>query len=368
MEEKQILILANFAATFGGNFIQSMKAIERRIHGGVTFVFPEAARGLDWTGELRRVLYTDWSVASLRQAFQTADAERPVALAHLHFVGNRVALATRLAWHGRVPVLFHLHNHVGASQGILAPLKRLVVAWAYRGTWKLGVSNGVTESMRSLSPEHAATLYNGLDFSRLEVVGETSAMEAPAGTIRCLTMGNHFERKGVDLSARAVKRLRESGHPALLFVAMNEGAVEAMLSFLKDRLQDDQVSEYVRPIPARNDIATYYRQTDVFLSPSREEGFTYATDEAIYTGAQVVLSRCSGQAEKTVPGFEWVADPKDGDISEPLAEKILLLARLPQEEKDRRVQEARAYLEEHFSLEAWAEKLLEVYGRILAGQ
>ena len=54
-------------------------------------------------------------------------------------------------------------------------------------------------------------IYNALDFNRLAEVGEDRYIDDAPGTIRCMIMGNHYERKGVDLAAKAIQMLNRGG-------------------------------------------------------------------------------------------------------------------------------------------------------------
>jgi hypothetical protein len=50
---KQVVIVANFAATFGGNFIQSMKALQANEEISVRYILPEVARKCNWIGSVK---------------------------------------------------------------------------------------------------------------------------------------------------------------------------------------------------------------------------------------------------------------------------------------------------------------------------
>ena len=130
---------------------------------------------------------------------------------------------------------------------------------------------------------------------------------------------------------------------------------------MQQYLGTDNFDSYIKPIPARNDIATYYKKIDVFLSPSREEGWTWAIDEAAYCGCQVIASKIPGQDENTVPGFVWCGNPNKGDITQEMADKILYLAKLPKQEKEKNTKVARDYMMKEFSMDKWVENILAVY-------
>ena len=67
---KRILIVAQFAPTFGGNFIESMKSSMKSLQEAeeisVRYLLPEQAKSCEWISDLTEVHYTDWSFPVIR--------------------------------------------------------------------------------------------------------------------------------------------------------------------------------------------------------------------------------------------------------------------------------------------------------------
>lgn len=119
----------------------------------------------------------------------------------------------------------------------------------------------MADSMRFYSPDHVTTVYNAMDFNRLSWIGEDHYIDTSSKAIRCMIMGNHYERKGVDIAAKAVQMLNGGGTPTVLYIALNDSVVPALRDFLHQHLGTDDFDSYIKPIPARNDIATYYKKS-----------------------------------------------------------------------------------------------------------
>jgi len=358
---KQVVIVANFAATFGGNFIQSMKALQANEEISVRYILPEAARKCNWIPELTKVYYTDWSFGSLRSVWKEVNQAQVVDIVHFHFVGGKEALRCKIVFSPADKIVWHLHNHVVRWPGRLVWFKDLAKRYLYHGSYKIGVSNSVADSMRFYSSKHVTTVYNAMDFDRLSWIGEDHYIETSSKAIHCMIMGNHYERKGVDIAAKAMQLLNGGGHPAVLYVVLNDSVVPALRDFLRQSLGTNDFDSYIKTVPVRNDIATYYKKIDVFLSPSREEGWTWAIDEAAYCGCQVIASRIPGQDENTVPGFLWCGNPNEKDITKEMANQILYLTQVPNEEKEKKTKVARDYMRKEFSMDKWVENILAVY-------
>lgn len=361
---KNILIVAQFAPTFGGNFIESMKSLQEAEGISVRYLLPEQAKSCEWISDLTEVRYTDWSFYSLKKVWHELNQDAPVDVVHFHFVNGIPAIRCRLVFQCSESMVWHLHNHVGSSKGCLSWLKKGLKKWLYHGSYKIGVSRSVSESMKKFSSSHLFTIYNALNFNRLAEVGEDRYIDDVLGTIRCMIMGNHYERKGVDFAAKAIQMLNRGGHSVVLYIVLNENIIPSVRIFLQNVLGTNDFDSYIKMIPARNDIATYYRKIDIFLSPSREEGWTWAIDEAAYCGCQVIASKIPGQDENDVPGFCWVGNPNTQDISEEISQKILSLYQLPEEQKKANLDKARAYMAKEFSMEKWREKILDVYNQM----
>ena len=354
-----VLVVANLAATFGGNFVESLVALQSNVSGGVTYVLPEGAKGREWLPRLGDVRFTDWSLGSLHRIWQEVAHEEPISIVHLHFIGLRDGVKCRLAF-GKARYIFHTHNHfvVESPNPIKKILKYIFAHYMYHGAYKIGVSQSVSDSVAAISPQRVYTIYNALNLGRLEKVGEEHVIN-PADQIRCMIMGNHYERKGVDIAARAIAELRSSGHDIVLYVAMNDYFRPAFENFICKMM--GKLPEWIRPIPARNDIATYYRKMDFFLSPSREEGFPYATCEAAYCGCEVIASTIGGQNESKVPNVNWIGDPNKSDIHKELADKILELMRFTEKEREQRTDIVRKYIVQNMSMQNWVQQVLSVY-------
>lgn len=356
---KEILIVANLASSFGGNWIESMKALEKAKGVHIRYLFPMAAEKQYWIKEIGHSYFTDWSEKSLKNVWKEINNDKPVNIVHFHFIDGLTGIRCRNAFSGKCHFVWHLHNHI-SSRGKMALVKDILKKWMYRNSFKIGVSDSVSDSVKRISPKNVRTVYNAMDFARLDVTGEESCISKKAGVIRCMIMGNHFERKGVDMAAKAVQMLTMGGEKAELYIVADSYFNQQIESFLNQHVGKGWQS-FAKIIPTRNDIGTYYKKMDFFLSPSREEGWTWAIEEAAYCGCQVVVSSIPGQDENKVPGFYWVGNPNHKDISTEIADVIKKVYKLPEKDKKERMEKANAYMKKQFSMDKWVENLLAVY-------
>lgn len=104
---------------------------------------------------------------------------------------------------------------------------------------------------------------------------------------------------------------------------------------------------------------------DFFLSPSREEGWTWAIEEAAYCGCQVIVSSIPGQDENKVPGFYWVGNPNHEDISTEIVDVIKKAYKLSEKNKEEMMKKSITYMKKQFSMDKWVENVVRIYDEVM---
>ena len=127
----------------------------------------------------------------------------------------------------------------------------------------IGVSKWVATSMKQngLNPPKIKWVLNAVDFNRL-AKWEKLNLKKEDNEIIVFMMGWPYSVKGVDIAIRALKRLREAGCNAILVTPHHN---------IKNELMNDfgELPDFVRFVDAREDVATFMNNADVFLSASR---------------------------------------------------------------------------------------------------
>jgi glycosyltransferase involved in cell wall biosynthesis len=162
--------------------------------------------------------------------------------------------------------------------------------------------------------------------------------------------GYHYAVKGVDLAINAVKKLALDGKNVVLqiVVAKNDALIK------KTIIENfNVVPDFVELLPPRNDIATYYKNSDVFLSASREESFCYAIREAAYCECLVIASDIP--AHNDVPlEFRF----KSQDYLD-LYEKISFAINL--ENRQEIVQNSKEFVIKKYSIDSWSQQISTIF-------
>jgi phosphatidylinositol alpha-1,6-mannosyltransferase len=158
--------------------------------------------------------------------------------------------------------------------------------------------------------------------------------------------------KGVELVLQALARLH-SRYPRLLYVVVGDGDLRPRLEHeVRARFPTLQVWFAGAQPPER--LRGFYEAADVFVMPSRQEGFGIVFLEAMAVGRPVIAGRCGGAPEVVADGETgFLVEPSD---VETLTARLALLLDRP--ELCRQMGEAgRRHVAEHFSFDVFQSRV-----------
>jgi glycosyltransferase involved in cell wall biosynthesis len=200
-------------------------------------------------------------------------------------------------------------------------------------------------------PRIRTVIYNGIDVS-----GYEPSYKTPSGPLSLVTVGALAPRKGQEYVIEALKLVDAAGVSAKL-VLVGSGADEAMLQRVA---AGSGVGDLITFAGEHADPRPFLSSADVFVLPSRQEGFSNAILEAMAAALPVIATDVGGNAEAIVQG-------QGGLIVEPGKPDALAAAII---ELDRNRLELNAMgrfnrerVVERFSLEGSARSLADWYFR-----
>lgn len=372
---QNVLHLTDYGAPYEGNFVSSLRALEAKMNAegrAMAYVFPPRAAKQLWAQEMARskpnvvILKPGGFFSYMRQVRRFLKDTKSGVL-HVHFIHYREKIASLLAARTcghRVKLVVHLHNHLELPKSFLRALpQRLYLAQAERFVC---CSASVADHLKAdgIPAKKVVVAENAIAFARLdESVPLTHAeLGLPQDAKTALIFGFDFYRKGVDLAVEAVRQLREDrGRNVSLAVVLSSRKEEAERNILC-LLGLERLPGWIRLLPPRSDVGSYYRFADVFLSPSREEGFCYALVEAVYCKIPVAASAIDAQKNLRLPEHSFCVP---GDASS-LADAISFQLDLPSEQGfDATLEEAKRRVVAAYSLSAWADAVIAAYNDLL---
>jgi len=118
--------------------------------------------------------------------------------------------------------------------------------------------------------------------------------------IRILTVGRICEEKGTDIAANVYRRLVNDGHHIRWYI-MGDGSKEEKKRVLS-LLENEQQKENFVYMGRRTNPYPYMKQCDIYVQPSRFEGYCTATNEARILGCPIVMTDVSGAKEQIQDG------------------------------------------------------------------
>ena len=189
---------------------------------------------------------------------------------------------------------------------------RSIDRWTYKHYSRIAcVSSAALSGLRNWIPEldpRLLLIQNGIDldrFSGAAPLRKEDVIAASGPVILCV--GRLDYQKGQDIVLRALK-----DHPTLNAVFVGEGPFLKALSRLARDLAIERRVHFLGP---RNDIARLLKMSDLYVQPSRVEGFGLATIEAMTAGVPVIAARVPGLAEVVADAALSFEAENSGDLS-----------------------------------------------------
>lgn len=203
------------------------------------------------------------------------------------------------------------------------------------------------------------TIYNGLDLS------DRSAAPKPTvnpGNVLVATVGNIRKVKGHDTFIKAAALIR-SRCPGVSFSIAGEVLEQDYFVELLALVRDLNLSDRFSFIGGVSDTQNYLSEVDIFVLPSRSEGFSNAIIEAMEASLPVVATDVGGNAEAVRDGVTgFIVPPED---PEALSEAIVRLVSEPSQAKGMGIA-GKSLASEMFTTEAMMGRIVSAYKDLLA--
>jgi glycosyltransferase involved in cell wall biosynthesis len=191
----------------------------------------------------------------------------------------------------------------------------------------LTVSRQVEQSIKAsgVDRDRVRTLYSGLDLPAGALLWDRQAirrqLSIPSEAVLLGTVANLFERKGYDVMLEALARV---GHmePAVQYLIVGTGD-RAYERALRSQVEALNLSRHVHFAGFQDPVYPYIAAMDLYVQPSRMEGFGIAVIEAMAMGKAVIGTATGGLPEVIVHEETGLLVPPDD--SGALAEAVRVL-------------------------------------------
>ncbi len=337
-----------------------------RLLGRARVVGRRIVRGIDVTYVPypvlpRRMLYR--AVAPSMAAFSAGAFRRLVREAgacfvHAHELYPSGAAAARLVEDAHMPLVVSVHGSDLYSNLSRQSWRAALVEVARRSAAIVCVGHALAENVEVML---------GADPARIHVVPDCYDDDAFAyidrempenRTLRFLTVGRLVPEKGLDVLLRAVASLIAQGHDVSLRI-VGAGFLAAELESLRHELGLGERVTFLGPL-ATNRLQKEYAAADLYVQPSRREGFGLALVEAMATGLPAVATASGGPSDIMSSDCGILVEPDDvRALTSGLSRAIVTFP-----EFDRAAIADR--MRDRYGREAVGEALVRVYRSVLA--
>jgi glycosyltransferase involved in cell wall biosynthesis len=372
MDNKLIVCqFMQYATPYCGNFMHSLFDLEKKIKerndgSEMIYVFYKNTLNCQWANEMLRnnkkiYFLTNKTIKGFLELGKILK-DNKVSILHFHMTFPFLILFLLKLFYPYIKMITHLHIELygnSASSPIVRRAKKIIKVFLCKHIFDMtcGASEAIFTTLINSGVQRHKCCYidNGIDFSRLDINPRDGREMYKIHDKKVLTIFGSsvwaFYNKGIDIAINAIKDIAKQYNIVLVIVCDNRDYV----------LQEVQkifkfVPEWVIAVPSQENVAFYFKMSDIHLSPSRMEGFSYANLEAIYCGTPVIRSD-RPEMDRKIP--DDIVFPLS-DISA-LQKNIISVLNQATDIKKATLKNQREYIISRWNVGVWSNKTLDMY-------
>lgn len=359
-----ILILGDYRAPFGGNFIGSLHDLAKKIRisgiGKLVFVFPEER---PWISLLRkqdcRTYFVNPDTNNSIEILKKIVEDESIDLIHIHFGFMQRKIVDTFGDSDNIRIVIHDHMDYVTDDVMIKALARQVASSLYYRLKNVSVISVMAKKSKwyFLLGKRNYYIPNGISYIRnvdtntnVEELRQKLNLEQKKV---CLLLGWNPKWKGLDIAIQAVKKLyQEDKSWVLAVVGYGEKPSVEAIKKLEQLSGVCDFERFVSFLPSTEDMFSYHKMADVYLSASRKEAFPYGVLEAISQNTPVVASDIEGT--KWANGYDkyWKYATEDAEAC-----KNAILKAYDMRDSDSN----NIKFIENYSIDLWIDSVLKVY-------
>jgi glycosyltransferase involved in cell wall biosynthesis len=210
-----------------------------------------------------------------------------------------------------------------------------------------------------IDPTRVQTIYNGLNLADWNTVSRPA--KAP-GELLVTTIGNIRRIKGHDIFIKAAASIVPR-FPKVSFSIAGDVLEPDYFAELQTLVRDLNLSGHLHFVGGITNLREHLSAADIFILPSRSEGFSNAIVEAMAAALPVVATNVGGNAEAVKDGVSGFVVPSD----DPAALSAAIIRLLSDPSLAKAMGEAgKDLVAENFTAEAMMNRIIAAYGNLLA--
>ncbi len=363
---ENVLFVLNFNNSFEGSFIRAITALSEQLKNDgcdVICMIPKSTASSDWTRSLSdsgvKIFTFEegiFGIAKNIAVIKKIIKDYNIKIIHSHFCNYAQHLSVSFAMGSRkdIDYIVHVHSNPPKRNQLYEKLATLLT----NATVYIAVNDSIHNILK-INGKPSVAVSNAVDFTRLELTDLTvnkADYLAPGCEKTILMFGHDFEEKGVDDVIRMLMT-HDTEHKIQLLVAVSENIDKATKS-VKEICSE--IPPWIKLLPARNDIGTYFKLADVFVLANKTAGSPYTMIECAYMGIPIIYCDIPGQNDMCIP---WSVKVGRNDPDE-LYNVICEILEEDENETYTMGIESKDYVINNFSLGTWVYEMMDIYKNI----
>lgn len=359
-----ILVLGNYRAPFGGNFIGSLHDLAKKFQlsgiGRLVFVFPEEKQWIDLLRKYDcKTYFVEPDANNSIEIIKKIVEDEAIDLIHIHFGFMQRKIVETFGGSDNIRIVIHDHMDYVTDEVMIKALTRQMAVSLYYRMKKVSVVSVMAKKSKGyfLLGKRNYHIPNGLSYIRnvdtntdIEEIRQKLNLEQKKV---CLLLGWNPKWKGLDIAIQAAKKLyQEDKAWVLAVVGYGENPTVEVIKKLEELSGVSDFKSFVRFLPSTEDMFSYHKMADVYLSASRKEAFPYGLLEAISQNTPVVASDIEGTKWANRYNKYWKYATEDAEACKNAVLKAY----------DMRASDSNNIkFIENYSIDLWINSVLKVY-------
>lgn len=301
-----VLILGDYRAPCGGNFIGSLHDLAKKFQhddmGKLVFVFPEEKQWINLLCKYNcKTYFVEPDGNNSIEKIKKIVEDEAIDLIHIHFGFMQRRIVDAFGGSGNLRIVIHDHMDYGVDDVMIKVLIRQMASSLYYRLKNVSLISVMAKKSKGyfLLGKRNYYIPNGLSYIRnIDTNGDIDGIRNKLNLKQkkvCLFLGWDSNRKGIDIAIQAAQKLYQQDKSwVLAVVGYGEKPNVDVLRSLEQLCGICNFENFVRFLPSTEDMFSYHKMADVYLSASRKEAFSYGLLEAISQNTPIVASNIEG--------------------------------------------------------------------------
>ncbi len=362
---RSVMFAVNYKGANEGSFIRALTALGEELErsgGKAVYLLPSKCKKHAWAKKIisagNNVYFFSDSFSGFFKNIRTIKKiikSFKIDIIHSFFATKRLNLAISFACSGNKNIDHIIQLNQPLKDKIT--LREKLALMLHEPELYIAESDTVKNSV-TIQGKKAVRILNSVDFSRLEAVDadfNRESLHIDPGMKTLFVFGPGIRDKGIDFIIDMIREYDADRRLILLIAVKDAGKAEKEIEDIFG-----EMPEFIRLLPERNDIATYFNISDIYILPKYTQGSPYTMIESAYLGVPIIY--CDGE-NKNELGIPWSVNIEYGSKKE-LYNAVCGIIEEEENDAAQMSLDAKEYVINNYSLGQWVYEIIDTYKNI----